>query len=216
MSPLRRLGLTPEAIDLPGHGESREPFTDLYGDADAVTAHLDQLDEPVLLVGHSYGGMVITDAGEHPAVGGLVYVTGFVPQAGETLSTAGRGQDGSVDPPSEIMKHAQKRDSMLVLEGDGVADALCADCDPDTRAWVLEKLGPQPTITFKQPARNLAWARRPSTYVVCTQDRTIPEPRQRRMAKRADRVFELESSHSPALSKPAELAALIAKAAGRA
>ena len=82
---LRALGYAPEAIDLPGHGMSAEPLTDLHGDADAVQAHLDAIGEPTLLVGHSYGGMVITDAGVHDAVAGLAYVSAYMPDAGQTL-----------------------------------------------------------------------------------------------------------------------------------
>jgi pimeloyl-ACP methyl ester carboxylesterase len=79
LAPLRALGYEPEAIDLPGHGSSTEPLTDLHGDSDAVRVRLDAIGEPTLLVGHSYGGMVITDAGTHDAVAGLAYVAAYLP-----------------------------------------------------------------------------------------------------------------------------------------
>jgi pimeloyl-ACP methyl ester carboxylesterase len=92
LGPLRALGYKPEAMDLPGHGDSPESFTDLHGDADAVASRLDAIGEPTLLVGHSYGGMVITDAGVHEAVGALAYVCAFMPKAGQSLMDNWRGQ----------------------------------------------------------------------------------------------------------------------------
>lgn len=215
IGPLRDRGLWPTAIDLPGHGESQVEPSDLYGDADALKSVLDELDGQVLLVGHSYGGMVITDAGGHPAVRGLVYVAGFLPLEGETLNTAGTGDGSDQDPPSALTPCTTKvgDGSMLVLQGSGVSDALYGGCDPSTQRWAAERLGLQPTASFKQTARHLAWKGRPTTYVVCTLDKTIPPSRQRRMAKHADRVVELESDHSPQLSVPGRLADVIADAA---
>jgi pimeloyl-ACP methyl ester carboxylesterase len=124
---LRALGYEPEAIVLPGHGRSAEPLTDLYGDADAVRARLDAIGEPTLLVGHSYGGMVITDAGTHDAVAGLAYVAAYMPDAGQTvmdLFTVPALPTG--ERPSELVAAVRLGDgrSRMRLDGDGVSSAL--------------------------------------------------------------------------------------------
>jgi pimeloyl-ACP methyl ester carboxylesterase len=209
LAPLRVLGYEPEAIDLPGHGRSTEPLTDLHGDADAVRARLDAIGEPTLLVGHSYGGMVITDAGAHEAVVGLAYLAAYLPDSGETvleLFTAPALPEG--ERPSELVAAVRLSDdrSEMRLQGNGVAGALYRDCDPATQQWALQRLDSQLTVSFTQVPRRVAWTSRPTTYVVCTEDRTIPPWRQRRMAEHADRVIDLPASHSPFLSMPERLA----------
>jgi pimeloyl-ACP methyl ester carboxylesterase len=215
LAPLQVLGYEPEAIDLPGHGRSTEPLTDLHGDADAVRARLGAIGEPTLLVGHSYGGMVITDAGTHDAVAGLAYLAAYMPDAGQTvleLFTAPALPAG--EQPSELVAAVRFSDdrSEMRLHGDGVTSALYRDCDPATQQWALQRLDSQSTASFTQAPRRVAWKSRPATYVVCTQDRTIPVWRQRRMAEHADRVIDLPASHSPFLSMPKRLAAVLAEA----
>jgi len=215
LGPLRVLGYEPEAIDLPGHGRSAEPLTDLHGDADAVRARLDAIGEPTLLVGHSYGGMVITDAGTHDAVAGLVYVAAYLPDTGETvmdLFTVPALPTG--ERPSELVaavRFSHDRSEMR-LHGDGVAGAVYGDCDPATQQWAIARLDAQSTASFTQAPRRVAWSSQPTVYVVCTQDRTIPVWRQRRMAVHAERVIDLPASHSPFLSMPERLAGVIAEA----
>jgi pimeloyl-ACP methyl ester carboxylesterase len=215
LGPLRVLGYEPEAIDLPGHGRSAEPLTDLHGDADAVRARLDAIGEPTLLVGHSYGGMVITDAGTHDAVAGLVYVAAYLPDTGETvmdLFTVPALPTG--ERPSELVaavRFSHDRSEMR-LYGDGVAGAVYGDCDPATQQWAIARLDAQSTASFTQAPRRVAWNSQPTVYVVCTQDRTIPVWRQRRMAVHAGRVIALPASHSPFLSMPERLAGVIAEA----
>ena len=132
LAPFRVLGYQPEAIDLPGHGRSTEPLTDLHGDADAVRARLDATGEPTLLVGHSHGGMVITDAGAHDAVARLAYVAAYMPDAGQTVTdlfTRPALPEG--ERPSELVAAVRLSDdrSEMRLQGDGVAGALYGDCD---------------------------------------------------------------------------------------
>jgi pimeloyl-ACP methyl ester carboxylesterase len=212
---LRSRGFRPEAIDLPGHGDSVEPFGDLYGDGDAVRSRLDGFGEPTLLVGHSYGGMVITDAGDHDAVSALVYVCAFMPTAGQSAMDAFGIQGPQNAATSELLGCASFTDdgSATFLDGDGVVSALCEDCGPATQSWALERLGQQPTASLTQRPRRLAWTARPTTYVVCSKDRAIPAWQQQQMAENADRVVEMEAGHSPFLSKPDELATLLATAA---
>jgi pimeloyl-ACP methyl ester carboxylesterase len=214
-APLRALGYEPEATDLPGHGKSAEPLTDLYGDADAVRLRLDAIGEPTLLVGHSYGGMVITDAGTHEAVAGLVYVAAYMPDAGQTLLdlfTATAIPEG--ERPSELVAAVRLSEdrSETRLQGDGVPGALYRDCDPATQQWAIQRLDAQSTASFRQPPRGVAWKSRPTTYVVCTEDRTIPAWMQRTMAGQADRVIDLPASHSPFLSMPERLVGVLAEA----
>jgi pimeloyl-ACP methyl ester carboxylesterase len=214
-APLRALGYEPEAIDLPGHGRSAEPLTDLHGDADAVRVRLDAIGEPTLLVGHSYGGMVITDAGAHDAVAALVYVAAYLPDAGQTLLdlfTAPALPEG--ERPSELVAAVRFSDdrSEMRLQGDAVASALYRDCDLATQQWAIRRLDAQSTASFTQAPRRVAWTSRPTTYVVCTEDRTIPAWLQRTMAVHADRVIDLPASHSPFLSMPERLADVLAEA----
>jgi pimeloyl-ACP methyl ester carboxylesterase len=214
LAPLRVLGYEPEAIDLPGHGRAAEPLTDLHGDADAVRVRLDAIGEPTLLVGHSYGGMVITDAGTHDAVAGLVYVAAYMPDVGQTvmdLFTVPALPAG--ERPGELVAAVRFSDdrSKMRLQGDGVTGALYPDCDPVTQQWAVQRLDAQSTASFTQTPRRVAWTSRPSIYVVCTEDRTIPVWRQRRMAMHADRVIDLPASHSPFLSMPEQLAGVLAE-----
>jgi pimeloyl-ACP methyl ester carboxylesterase len=216
LAPLRALGCKPEAMDLPGHGGSPEPFSDLHGDADAVALRLDVIGEPTLLVGHSYGGMVITDAGCHEAVGALAYVCAFMPKAGQSLMDNWREQRRPKSAAkSDLLECVRFTDdeSAMYLEGGDVMSALYADCDPEVQRWSLERLGQQPTASFTQVPRQLAWASKPTTYIVCAEDRAIPAWHQRRMAENASRVVELAASHSPFLSTPDGLARVLADAA---
>jgi pimeloyl-ACP methyl ester carboxylesterase len=216
LGPLRALGYRPEAMDLPGHGDSPELFSDLHGDADAVASRLDVIGEPTLLVGHSYGGMVITDAGCHEAVGALAYVCAFMPKAGQSLMDNWREQPRPTSAAKSDLLECVRftaDESAMYLAGGDVMSALYADCDPEVRQWSLERLDQQPTASFTQVPRHLAWAFKSSTYVVCTEDRAIPAWHQWRMAKNATRVVELTASHSPFLSTPDRLARLLADAA---
>ena len=219
LAPLWSSGYQPKAMDLPGHGDSPEPFGDLDGDADAVATRLDVIGEPTLLVGHSYGGMVITEAGSHEAVAAMVYVCAFMPMAGQSLMDHWSGQrrpEGAAK--SELLGCVRFTDdeSAMYLEGDGIVSALYGDCDPAVQQWSLERLGQQPTASFTQVPRHLAWASKPTTYVVCTEDCTIPVWHQRQMAKNANRVVELTASHSPFLSMPDTLAQVLADSAANA
>ncbi len=174
-----------------------------------MTSALDAIGEPTLLVGHSYGGMVITDAGHHDAVFALAYVCAFMPAPGQSLLDAGPAEarpDGARQ--SDLLASTRFTDdgSAMFLDGRGVSDSLYADCDPAIRQWALERLDDQPTASFTQAPRHVAWESKRATYVVCTEDRAIPAWHQRLMARRADHVVELHASHSPFLSMPDELA----------
>jgi pimeloyl-ACP methyl ester carboxylesterase len=181
---------------------------DMHSDADAVRAALDEEDEPVILVGHSYGGMVITDAAvgcenvEH-----LVYITSVMPERGETMTSLGGSREPGpwMDPRPE--------EGTMGLRAEPTPAALMQDCDEEAVAGALKRLTRQPLAVFGQSPRGVAWREKPSTYVVCAQDRATPPKVQREYAKRADRVVEMPTGHHPMLSRPELLARVIAEAA---
>jgi pimeloyl-ACP methyl ester carboxylesterase len=180
----------------------------MHDDADAVRAALDEEDGPVVLVGHSYGGMVITDAAAgHERVEHLVYVTSVMPEMGESLAGLGVGREPGpwMDPRSE--------DGTMGVKAELLPDAFMQDCDEAAVAGALERLTRQPLVVFGQAPRAVAWRGRPSTYVVCAEDRATPPEAQRELAKRADRVVELPTGHHPMLSHPELLARVLVEAA---
>ena len=211
VAPLAALELGSRAVELPSCVAppipSAEDLGDMRDDADAVRAALDEEDEPVVLVGHSYGGMLITDAAAgHGNVRHLVYVTSVIPERGETMADFGAGREPGpwMDPYPE--------DGTMGLKAELAPDAFMHDCDEETVTGALERLTRQPLAVFGQGARAMAWREKPSTYVVCAEDRATPPEAQREYARRADRVVELPTGHHPMLSHPAELARVIAEA----
>jgi pimeloyl-ACP methyl ester carboxylesterase len=200
------------ALDLPGHGDDQRPLTDLHGHGDAVRTALDAIEGPVLLVGHSFGGAAITDAGTHPAVRHLVYVSAFPLDAHESvMHTDAEGGAGTV------LERAIRfePDATMTIDPDLAVEAFYADCDPDDAATFVARLGPEHSAGFGQSPRVVAWHERPSTYVVCTRDRAVLPPLQRNLAARCDDVVEMDASHSPFASRPDDVAALLVDLARR-
>jgi len=164
---------------------------------------------PVILVGHSYGGVVITEAGNDPKVVGLVYIAAFAPDKGESVSTLIK------DPPAgaPVPPILPPQDGFLLLDKGKFPASFAADVDPERAAfmadaqvpWGLEALGG----TISEPA----WRSKPSWYLITTDDRMIPPPAQRFMSKRAGAtVVEVAGSHAIYVSKPAAVAEIITKA----
>jgi pimeloyl-ACP methyl ester carboxylesterase len=212
VEPLAALGLGSRAVELPSciasPGASGEAPRDMYADADAVRAALDEEDEPLVLVGHSYGGMVITDAAAgHGNAEHLVYVTSVMPELDETLSSFGGGRE-----PGPWMD-LRPEDGTMGVKAELLPGAFMQDCDEEAIAGALERLTRQPLAAFGQSPRGVAWREKPSTYVVCAEDRATPPEAQREYARRADRVVELPTDHHPMLSRPDLLAGVIAEAA---
>jgi pimeloyl-ACP methyl ester carboxylesterase len=207
-------------VDLPGHGDDPGPFGDLHSDADRVRQVLGTLERPVVLVGHSYGGAVITEAGDTASVSHLVYLCALALDEGETCMSAAVGlpgaaaisHDGRPDVGSGMVVSDE---GTVILEPSTAAAALYNECDPDTTAWALSRLGPQPLITLQQAPDAVSWRTRPSTYVVCTDDQIVHPELQRLMAERcAGTTVEWESDHSPFLSHPGRVVDLLAELAG--
>lgn len=207
---LHRMGIDSTSIDLPGHGQSHLPFSDLHGDAAFVSSVLDGLDSDVVLLGHSYGGAVITEAGGHPLVRRLVYLTALMPGPGESclqLSDSIRGVLGAEALASIAPFDWEFReDGTTVWKPDAVRDALYNDCDDVTVEWALERLGPHPMVTLDQAPTAVAWKDVPSTYLLCSKDQSLIPEMQSILARRCEDQRVLPTSHSPFLSAPALLA----------
>lgn len=197
-------GVWATAMDLPGHGASPLPPGDLHGDADAVVSALDRVDAPVVLVGHSYGGAVITDAGAHPAVAHLMYIAAFVPDAHESVAMLTKSHD---EQPLLDRAVERRDDGTSAVIPHLAAAALYHDCPDPGQA--VARLGLQPVVALTQRPRRAAWRSVSSTYLVCGQDRAVPPGLQRRMAGRTEQTRECDSGHAPFLSQPQLVADLV-------
>ncbi len=199
-------GITALAPDLPGHGADPRPLGDLHGDAGGMHSLLDGLDGPVVLVGHSYGGMVITEAGEHPAVAHLVYLAAYAPDETESTGNAGaaeaeaEGVDLSGRP--SVGGALTVADGLASIDPAAAADLLYAGLEADLTALGVSRLEPQRTTSLLQSPAAVAWRSRPSTFLVCTEDRTIQPELQRIMARRTDRTLTCATGHFPMLTRP--------------
>ena len=201
---LGRRGLTSLAVDLPGHGASTLPRGDLYGDAAHVAQVLDRITGDVVLVGHSYGGVVITEAAAAATnVAHLVYLTALCLDVGETA----RSSMADI-PTSDLgaVMRINREDRTSTADLTLAVGALYGDCDANEVAAALPRLTPQPLATMTQPIRTASWRTIPSTYIACTEDCALPIELQRRLAARCTTTVELPAHHSPFLSMPGAVA----------
>jgi pimeloyl-ACP methyl ester carboxylesterase len=188
----------------------QNPTLSLEGDVDATRRIIDAQGEPVILVGHSYGGAVITEAGNDPNVDALVYISAFAPDAGESVNTL------IADPPPDapVPPILPPRDGFLFLDRDKFHDSFAADVPADLAAFWADAQVPWGVEALAGTISEPAWRNKPSWYLVSTEDRMIPPPAQRMMAERAGAtVTEVAASHSIFLSHPAEVAGIIEQAA---
>ena len=165
---------------------------------------------PVVLVGHSYGGAVITEAGTDPKVAGLVYICGFVPDKGESVSSLIK------DPPpgAPVPPILPPQDGFLVLDQAKFHVSFAGDVDVDTATFMASSQVPWGVEALSGTITEPAWRTKPSWYLVSTEDRMIPPPAQRTMSKRAgSTVTEVAGSHAIYVSQPKSVAAFIEKAA---
>lgn len=204
------------AIDLPGRGDDPNRQGDLHADTAAVCHVLDELDGPAVLVGHSYGGAVVTEAGVHPMVAHVVYIAGLALDHGETCSTAaaaeaaaaGLSHDGRPDLGSGLYDAG---DGMVLLDESVAAACLYQDCDEDDVRWAVARLGSQRLLSLQQSPRAVAWRQRPSTYVVCAHDLAVHPGLQRILAARCTSGTEWQCGHSPFLSQPDLVADMLSR-----
>src|SRR4051794_17671818 len=195
-------GVDAVAVDLPGHGNDPGPLGDLHTDAARVREVLDGLDGDCVLLGHSYGGAVITEAGGPPAVRHPVFLWAYLLDEGESCMSVSIREAEALDlrwdeGPNLANGIQAQDDGTSTIAREVASECFFHDCDPAATAAALERLGPQPMVTLADESRAVAWRERPSTYVVCTDDRAIPEAMQRVMAARATRVVDWPTSHSP-------------------
>jgi len=176
-------------------------------DDDAVTRRaIDAADEPVILVGHSYGGAVVTEAGTHPKVAAVVYIAAFVPDAGESVNSLIQGfpTDG---PQPPILA---PQDGFLFLDREKFHEAFAADVDEELAEFMAISQVPWGLEAAGGTVSEAAWRSKPSWYLVSTEDRMIPPSAQREMSARAgSTVTEVVGSHAIYVSQPAAVAELI-------
>jgi pimeloyl-ACP methyl ester carboxylesterase len=188
----------------------QNPTLSLEGDATATRQILDQQDGPTVLVGHSYGGAVISEAGTHPAVSALVYIAAFAPDKGESVNTL------IADPPpgAPVPPILPPRDGFLFLDRDKFPESFAGDLPLDEARFMADSQVPWGVDALAGAVGEPAWRSKPSWYLVATDDRMIPPPAQRAMAERAGAsVAEASGSHSIYLSQPQAVANLIREAA---
>ena len=186
------------------------PLTSLADDAARTQKMVKQIKGPVLLVGHSYGGAVITEAGDLPNVRGLVYVAAFAPDAGESP-----GSISQANPPEAFGNIAPDSDGYLWIKQDKFRESFCQDL-PEADALVMAVTQKAPLgSTFGDAITAPAWKVKPSWYQVSSHDRMIAPANQHMMSKRmgAKRIIELAASHASLASHPLEIADLIDEAA---
>jgi pimeloyl-ACP methyl ester carboxylesterase len=165
---------------------------------------------PVILVGHSYGGVVITQAGTDPKVAGLVYIAAFAPDKGESVATL----IANPAPGAPVPPILPPQDGFLLLDKEKFAAAFAADVPKDQAEFMAHSQVPWGIQALEGTVSEPAWKSKPSWYLVATDDRMIPPPAQQFMSKRAgSTVVESKGSHAVYVSQPAAVAALIEKAA---
>jgi pimeloyl-ACP methyl ester carboxylesterase len=207
-------GIASVALDLPGHGVSPLPLGDLYVDAAEVARVVAAIDGPVVLVGHSYGGAVITEAAAAaPNVAHLVYLTAFCVEVGESLMETSVSWHEQPDLGAAMQ---MRDDGTSVLGGDALAPALYGRCSNPQVAAAMRLLDAQPLASFTQPIRTATWQTIPTTFVVCSQDRAIVPSLQRHMATRCGEVVEIDTDHSPFFSAVDDTVELLARLAASA
>jgi len=187
----------------------QNPTTSLADDVAATRRVVNAQEGSVVLVGHSYGGAVITEAGNDPKVAGLVYIAAFAPDNGESVATLIK------DPPpgAPVPPILPPQDGFLLLDASKFAASFAGDVDAATAQFMAESQMPWGLGALNGAVTEAAWRTKPSWYLVATDDKMIPPPAQRAMAKRAGAmVTETGGSHAVYVSKPAAVAAIIAKA----
>ncbi len=198
---LRRDGYTAAIVQI--------PTISLPGDVDATRRVIAAQNARVVLVGHSYGGAVITEAGNDPRVAGLVYITAFAPDKGESVASLIH------DPPpgAPVLPFLPPKDGYILLDEARFPAAFAPDVEPRRAAFMAASQVPWGLAALNGKVDAPAWNAKPSWYLVATGDRMIPPAAQRAMSKRAgSTAFEASGSHAIYISQPVVVAALIDRA----
>jgi pimeloyl-ACP methyl ester carboxylesterase len=188
----------------------QNPTVTLEDDVAVTRRVIDSQKGPVILVGHSYGGAVITEAGNDPKVVGLVYITAFAPDKGESVSTIIKG----APPGAPVPPILPPQDGYLFLDKAKFPASFAGDVDPNTAAFMADSQVPWGVGALGGIISEPAWRTKPSWYLLVSDDKMIPPPAQRLMSKRAgSTVVEVPGSHAIYVSNPSAVASLIEKAA---
>jgi len=184
----------------------QNPLTSLAADVAATRRVLAKESGPVVLVGHSYGGVVITEAGQQANVKALVYVAAYAPSEGQSIADLNK----DYPTPSGFSHIVADNEGFLTLTEDGVSEHLAQDVDADQARLMTAVQTPTQAKDFEDKVSAAAWKTKPSWYVVSEKDHMLQPELQRAMAKRIQAsVVSLPASHVPQLSKPAEVAEVI-------
>ena len=188
----------------------QNPTISLADDVAVTKRVLAAQDGPAILVGHSYGGVVITQAGNDPKVAGLVYIAAFIPDKGESVSALIKNPP----PGAPVPPILPPKDGFLLLERTKFRASFAGDLGADDAAFMADSQVPWGLDALNGAVTEPAWKTKPSWHLVSTEDRMIPPDAQRAMAKRAgSTVVEVRGSHAVYMSQPQAVADLIAKAA---
>ena len=204
---LAERGVPSETPVLPSCGETGVPTSaqgpGLAEDVASVRQVLTMSDEPIVVVAHSYGGIVTAEAAAGvDAVRHLLLVSSYLPEVGQSLSSFGGEEPApflDIDPEG----------GTFTVRPEALAETFLQDCDPEIQRQAMDKTARQSLAVLEQPVRSAAWQHVPTTYLVCAQDRGTPAELQRGFAGRAASVVELDAGHHPFLSQPAEVRDLI-------
>lgn len=200
--PLARRGIATTAVPLPSCGERGETLGDLYEDVDACRRAIADVDGPVVLCGHSYGGVIITEAGVDDRVTRLLYLTSVMPDAGQSQADLIGSEPAPWLAPSD--------DGTVGVDPDMIREYFLQDCDQVTAEQAVSRLTRQSLTPFTQPPRQVAWRQKPATYIVCTADLATPAEVQRKRVRPGGRIVEFDAGHHPFLSRPGAFAQTIA------
>ena len=170
--PLAAHGIATATVALPSCGESDGDLGDLYADVDSCRQTIDRAEGPIALCGHSYGGMVITEAGAHARVNQLLYLTSVMADAGQSQAELAGSEPAPWLQPGN--------DGTIGVDPEMIEELFLQDCDAETKAQALARLTRQSLAPFTQAPREIAWQQKPATYIVCTEDLATPAEVQRR------------------------------------
>ena len=188
----------------------QNPTQSLEGDVAATREIINEQDGPVVLVGHSYGGAVITEAGTDPNVAAVVYIAAFAPDTGESVSTL----IANPPPGAPVPPILPPKDGFLFLDRDKFPASFAGDLPAEQAAFMADSQVPWGVNALGGAITEPAWRTKPTWYMITTQDRMIPPPAQHAMSERAGAaVVEVAASHSVYLSQPGQVASLIEQAA---
>ena len=200
--PLADHGIATVAVPLPSCGETGAELGDLYADVDACRDAITAAAGRVVLCGHSYGGVIITEAGAADRVTQLLYVTSVMPDAGQSQADLIGAEPAPWLQPGN--------DGTIGVDPDMIREFFLQDCDEVTTEQALERLTRQSLTPFTQPPRQVAWKQKAATYFVCTEDLATPAEVQRQRARAGTRLVEFTAGHHPFLSRPDAFAQSIA------